>query len=49
MQTFDEADLAELAQVAREERLRKEHPELYERKPCGVTDDCIVSDDVEGE
>ena len=44
MQTFDEADLAELAQAAREERMYKEHPEWFD-KPCNVSDDYVVSDD----
>lgn len=43
MQTFDEADIAELAQVAREERMRKEHPEWFE-KPS-TSDDCVFGEE----
>ena len=46
MQTFDEADIAELAQVAREERMRKSHPEWFD-VPSIVSDDCVVSEDNE--
>lgn len=45
MQIFDEADIAELAQVAREERMRKEHPEWFESPD--VLDDCIVGEEEE--
>ena len=45
MQYFDEADIAELAQVAREERQRKYHPEWFEKKSPCVNDDCVVGEE----